>query len=153
MSDWRAVHCFSQQEPKALASLREVGLECWYPFRLVRRWHPVRRTTYRARVPYFPGYLFADLDSGPPPGKPAGVEAVLGDVAIPDVVMLRLMALADDDGRIIEPLLKPGDRVESILPGITVELVRLDRKTATVLVPLLGRLCTARMSAVQLLGA
>lgn len=153
MAEWRAVFCEFQKEAAALNGLQEVGVRCWYPYRIVRRYRPGRRSL-RVRSAYFPGYLFADLeDISRPPAALArldGVVTVLGETPVPDDIMGQLMALADADGLIIEPPLKPGDRVETGLPGLIAEVVGLDSRAATVLIRIFGRDMQTKIPAARL---
>lgn len=149
MSAWRAIFCKPQKEQTALVGIRGLGVPTWFPHRLVRRWTPERKA-YRIRLPYFPGYIFADLDGFASVSvKVSGVEAILGEVPIPLPVMQTLFALADAEGRIIEPPLKRGELIPTPLPGVLAEFDHLDRNgDAAVLVRLFGTVRPATLPAI-----
>lgn len=149
MPDWRAIQCQAQHEHLVHRGLAEIGIPCWFPYRMQRRWQHGRRI--RHKVGYFPGYVFADVEGVHPVAITAvkGVERILGEVPIPKPVIKELKARAEPDGFIADPPLKPGDLVN--LPvGLTGKITNVDKSYVRVLIQsLFGRWCVCAIPATQ----
>ena len=140
MSNWRAIFCKSQKENIALTGIEALSVPTFFPYRLVRRWMPGGQSR-KIKIAYFPRYLFADLDGiAHVSVKVSGVETILGDVGIPEAEMTRLRALVDDDGRVKEPEIKPGDVFPVFVGGsrLAAEFVAESHRQVKAIVPLFG---------------
>jgi hypothetical protein len=147
MPHWRAIHTEPSCEFAARRALENLGLRCFLPWCWQRRLIHGRRSHVKAA--WFARYLFADLAppvAGTLPGYPPtrdilaarGVASLLGETAIPDAIMDRLILAARPDGEMPRPELKPGDLVLVKTLGLVATIERLDEKSIRALIPLFG---------------
>jgi hypothetical protein len=141
MPAWRAVQTKPLLEPLTDRSLREIAVPTFFPRRQVRLHTVGSPIVERA---YFPGYLFADLEDRHLSELRCvrGMVMVLGTLPIPDPVISKLIARADNQGIIAEPL-GPGQAYRLRKPGalgnIIATVEHLDgRNRARVLIRLFG---------------
>jgi transcriptional antiterminator RfaH len=159
---WFAVNTQPSSETRACVNLERQGWQTFCP-RTYRTIRSGRRVKTELR-PFFPGYVFVSLDlrvdGWRSVGSTFGVRAIVrnGDqpTAVPEGIVEGLMAMTQEDGRIVFTAdMQPGDKVK-FLSGPFAEMIgsleRLDANgRVMVLLDLLGRVTQVQARAADLL--
>ena len=119
MSSWCVVNTRPNQEIRAEVNLKRQGFKVWLPRLHKSRNHARRRDVVQA--PFFPGYLFVQLDPEQDQwgsiNHSFGVKNVLTNGRIPSILpegfvgALQQELQSDDARETVQPVLSPGDKV------------------------------------------
>lgn len=158
MRNWFAVQTRPREESRATFNLRRQGFAVFLPEFLKTRRHA--RRTEQVRRPFFPNYLFVQIDMSSMPWR--AINSTFGVVSLvcgrdhsptplPDSVMNALFSRCGADGLMETPLvddIKKGDPVRFVsgplAPLDAVFELRNDQDRVTVLLNILGRVTAVK---------